>query len=272
MLLHTLSPPDDGSLYTCGETDGGKLGLEESQLDETSELQRVSSIKEKVLTVACGGRHTAAVTQNGNVYTFGEGPFGELGLGSSCLETGTPKKVASLGNIRARDVACGESHMAVITKHSNLYVCGDGRHGKLAMGQESFSNLFKLTKVTRFNSFDIRAVACGGCHMLVVGVRKADLENGTDSEVEAERDVLMSSISSTKSLVDAVDGPRQMAATLPAGGSARNKRRLKNLDVNNALFLWRKGDPVGNRGEPSIVYHLHVKLLTCLREGRGGGG
>ena len=36
---------------------------------------------EAVLMVACGYAHTAAVTEGGGVYTFGDGDFGQLGHG-----------------------------------------------------------------------------------------------------------------------------------------------------------------------------------------------
>lgn len=219
----------------CGESESGKLGLGESQLSDTSQFQKLFSINGQVITVACGGNHTAAVTSDGKLYTFGQGDHGQLGHGSSWLECPTPKQVTSLGNIHVQYVACGESHTAVITKHANLYTCGDGRHGKLGMGEESFSNLFKLEKVTRFDKFTVQKVACGGCHTLVTAVKTTENSDGTDSEAEAEKDILASSVSSTKSLQDAVDGPSGyrggLAATFPAGGAARNKRRQRNIEV-----------------------------------------
>lgn len=219
----------------CGENESGKLGLDDSQLRDTSQLQKLS-LNERVTAVACGGNHTAAVTASGKLFTFGQGNYGQLGHGSSWLECPTPKQVTCLGNIHVKYVACGESHTAVITKHGNLYTCGDGRHGKLGMGEESFSNLFKLEKVRRFDSFTVQKAACGGCHTLVTAFKTSELNEGTDSEAEAEKDTLTASISSTKSLQDAVDGPSGyrsgLAATLPAGGAARNKRRQRNIEVN----------------------------------------
>ena len=56
---------EDGKLYTCGEADGGKLGLPD-QLDSCVRPRRVAAMKEKVCAVACGNSHTAVST--GNVY------------------------------------------------------------------------------------------------------------------------------------------------------------------------------------------------------------
>ena len=39
-----------------------------------------------------------------------------------------------------------------------LYTFGDGRHGKLGQGEESFSNLFIPTKVDRFQGFLVEQV------------------------------------------------------------------------------------------------------------------
>ena len=52
---------ESGKLYTCGETDSGKLG----QGDDPSNhqvAQVVHGIGGRVVTVACGGSHTVAVT------------------------------------------------------------------------------------------------------------------------------------------------------------------------------------------------------------------
>lgn len=246
----SLTTADDGSLYTCGENESGKLGLDDSQLSDTSQLQKLFSINEQFITeqfitVACGGNHTVAVTRNGKLYTFGLGDKGQLGHGTSWLECQTPKQVSSLGNIHVQYVACGESHTAVITKHGNLYTCGDGRHGKLGMGEESFSNLFKLEKVTRFDNFVVQEVACGGCHTLVTAVKTTENSDGTDSEAEAEKDILAASISSTRSLQDVVDGPpgysSGLSSTLPVGGTARNKRRQRNIEVTKVVTSKKTG-------------------------------
>lgn len=39
-----------------------------------------------------------------------------------------------------------------------LYTFGDGRHGKLALGEENFTNQFKPTLCPRFLNYSIQAV------------------------------------------------------------------------------------------------------------------
>ena len=47
----------------------------------------------------------------------------------------------------------------VFTDRGVLYTCGDGRHGKLALGEENFSNQFLPTVVSRFSKFFVQEVS-----------------------------------------------------------------------------------------------------------------
>lgn len=52
---------DNGDVFTFGESADGRLGLSVHQLANHSEPQRVESLQ-GVLQVACGGKHTLALT------------------------------------------------------------------------------------------------------------------------------------------------------------------------------------------------------------------
>uniref|UniRef100_A0A3Q3F7M7 Retinitis pigmentosa GTPase regulator b n=1 Tax=Labrus bergylta TaxID=56723 RepID=A0A3Q3F7M7_9LABR len=155
----------DGALYTFGERDSGKLGLGTEQLPRHRVPQRVKSIKEEVLQVACGGGHTVALTDD--IYTFGLGQFGQLGHGTFIFESRVPRLVEHFRKGRVCQVNCGENHTAVITS-GLLYSFGDGRHGKLGLGEENFTNQFKPTLCPRFLKYNVQAATCGGCHMVVL--------------------------------------------------------------------------------------------------------
>ncbi|XP_035686508.1 X-linked retinitis pigmentosa GTPase regulator-like isoform X2 [Branchiostoma floridae] len=195
---HTAVVTEDGNLYTFGETEYGKLGLNNSDLDSSDTPQKVTGIKEKVKFVVCGGGHTTAIAESGAVYTFGNGASGQLGHGNSLLESPTPHRVERFRDADCKHASCGENFTAVITGKGHLYTFGDGRHGKLGLGDESFTNQFRPFKVARFNKFQVQWVACGGCHMMVIASPRQ--QNGEISSESSDEDPLMESISGQKSL------------------------------------------------------------------------
>ncbi|XP_028255527.1 X-linked retinitis pigmentosa GTPase regulator-like isoform X3 [Parambassis ranga] len=164
---HSALVTVDGALYTFGERDSGKLGLGTDQLPGHRVPQLVKSIKEPVTQVACGGGHTVALTED-DMYTFGLGQFGQLGHGTFTFESRLPRLVDHFKRGRVCRVACGENHTAVITDGGLLYSFGDGRHGKLGLGEENFTNQFKPTLCPRFLRYNVQAATCGGCHMVVL--------------------------------------------------------------------------------------------------------
>lgn len=164
---HSAFVTVDGALYTFGECDSGKLGLGTDQLPRHRVPQLVKSVKEPVVQVACGGGHTVALTED-DVFTFGLGQFGQLGHGTFIFESRLPRPVEHFKRGRVCQVTCGENHTAVITDGGLLYTFGDGRHGKLGLGEENFTNQFKPTLCPRFLKYNVQAAPCGGCHMVVL--------------------------------------------------------------------------------------------------------
>ncbi|CDQ92781.1 unnamed protein product [Oncorhynchus mykiss] len=154
---HSAFVTVDGGLYTFGECDSGKLGLATGQLDGHRMPQLVKGITDQVTQVACGGGHTVAVTEE-DLYTFGLGQFGQLGQGTFIFEARLPRAVDHFRKGRVRQVMCGENHTAVITDNGLLYTFGDGRHGKLGLGEENFTNQFKPTLCPRFLKYNVQAV------------------------------------------------------------------------------------------------------------------
>uniref|UniRef100_A0A8C6VEX9 X-linked retinitis pigmentosa GTPase regulator n=1 Tax=Naja naja TaxID=35670 RepID=A0A8C6VEX9_NAJNA len=144
----------DGELYTFGESDNGKLGLSLEQLKNNRVPQLVSGIPSRVNKVACGGGHTVALA-GGEVFTFGLGQYGQLGLGTFIFETSEPKMVAHLGRHKICNIASGENHTALITENGLMYTFGDGRHGKLGLGKEKYTNQFVPTLCSNFLRFTV---------------------------------------------------------------------------------------------------------------------
>lgn len=70
---------------------------------------------EAVAQVACGGSHTAVVTEGGRLYTFGKGNSLCLGHAKKSY-TPHPRLVDALEGRKVLSIACGHKHMAAITQ------------------------------------------------------------------------------------------------------------------------------------------------------------
>lgn len=120
-----------GHVLTVGQGDTGQLGLGEDVMEKTRP-GLVSTIKDAVDVVA-GGMHTAVLTKEGEVYTFGCNDEGSLGrLVDEEEECFLPGKVALDGKIV--QMSAGDSHTVVLTEDGKVYAWGTFRDSSGAIG------------------------------------------------------------------------------------------------------------------------------------------
>ena len=78
--LHSAAVTVDGDLYTWGDSFCGQLGHgEKGPLTSPVQVTAGGLEDECVANVSCGARHTLAVTEDGEVFSWGLGHFGVLG-------------------------------------------------------------------------------------------------------------------------------------------------------------------------------------------------
>jgi alpha-tubulin suppressor-like RCC1 family protein len=113
-----------------------------------------------IMQVACGGSFSMALTDAGDVYTWGWGEQGQLGLGTTSMAR-YPEEVASLsGKGVSFIIACG-SHAIAITRMGEMYAWGSAVKGQLGI-KTSQSSFTTPTVVDAFVGKHIRNVACAG--------------------------------------------------------------------------------------------------------------
>ncbi|XP_060090099.1 X-linked retinitis pigmentosa GTPase regulator [Heteronotia binoei] len=233
---HSALITRDGELYTFGEPENGKLGLSHEQLKNNRVPQLVSGISGRVNKVACGGGHTVALAE-GDVYTFGLGQYGQLGHGTFIFETSEPK-IVNLGKHKICNIASGENHTALITGNGLMFSFGDGRHGKLGLGEENYTNQFVPTLCANFLRFTIHSAACGGCHMLVFATPRPK-----DSEEICVPDLNEHGLST---VVSELGRESLVINTLHRTLSARMRRREREKSPEQFSRLVRTLPPLGD--------------------------
>ncbi|KAM7542104.1 hypothetical protein Aperf_G00000007794 [Anoplocephala perfoliata] len=205
---HNVLITPSGSVYVWGSNSQGQLGVGDVETTnkpvEPRKASRISnskqsttcvttprllkSVKRRGITFAsCGEAHSALLTKDGAILTFGDGRkvksvlSGQLGHGQAAPAVGEPKQVMELMGDTCVQLMCGRRHtFVVVSNPSNSpprprpLIFGSGSEGQL--GQANLSRTFLPLKVTgpwssreaslktEFDGPTVTAIFTGGNH------------------------------------------------------------------------------------------------------------
>ncbi|KAK9824201.1 hypothetical protein WJX72_008492 [[Myrmecia] bisecta] len=154
----------NNEVYSWGWGDFGRLG--HGDCNDIFIPQPIAALSGlSVVRVACGDTHTLAVTDTGDLYSFGRNQNGQLGLGNTQDSLG-PQLVQALKGDPATSIACGAEHTLVATASGEVYSWGWGRYGNLGDGERQ--DRWLPTRVTALSGHNIVTVCCGWRHSVAL--------------------------------------------------------------------------------------------------------
>jgi alpha-tubulin suppressor-like RCC1 family protein/Ca2+-binding EF-hand superfamily protein len=143
---HTGAILAGGDLYMWGSAALGKCGVGGKDVIGSAECYisvptkvKVGLDDRRVKKVSCGASHTAVVTESGNLYVFGCGDGGRLGLGDALFATvHSPTLVESLMNEKIVSVSCGNTTTVALTEVKYAIVGPKGFQERKMVGGKVF--------------------------------------------------------------------------------------------------------------------------------------
>ncbi|CAJ1402173.1 unnamed protein product [Effrenium voratum] len=169
--FHGLALSASGRAFCWGQEQGPELVLAQTTMKESKmRLPRSLGLNQPtpraldllpVTAVAAGGYHSAVITQDGRLWTWGSNDYGQLGLGLAreLLPVAPQPRPVELPG-RAWRVSLGGVHSAVIDEDRRLYTFGSNRKGQCGQGEAQ--QLVAPEPLALPKERPVRAAACGG--------------------------------------------------------------------------------------------------------------
>ncbi|KAJ5073279.1 claret isoform a [Anaeramoeba ignava] len=167
-------------LYVFGQGYYGQLGNNSRESCEHPTPLTFFDNLPQLNSVCCGKKHTLALLENGDVYSWGFGQDGQLGHGD-LSESLVPKRIESLCGLGVCEIsagafhsaartkglrgkvitqiACGATHTLVLTNNGEVYSWGIGDEGQLGHGERKNCTEPKL--IAQTEKTKVRTIACG---------------------------------------------------------------------------------------------------------------
>ena len=138
---HSLALTSDGKVWAWGDNSAGELGNGSTTGSSVPvPVSDVVGFSGQVVAIAAGELHSLALTSNGKVWAWGDGPLGNNSTtDSSSVPVPVSDVVGFSGQVVA--IAVGESHDLALTSNGKVWAWGYNGNGQLGNGSTTDSNV-----------------------------------------------------------------------------------------------------------------------------------
>lgn len=164
---HAALATKQGEVFCWGEGKRGRLG-HKLDIDATSPKIVDSLTRVYIESVSCGEYRTCALTNSGELYTWGDAGFSsDLAVVDRGQCYWLPHKLSGcLDGVSIVSVACGEWHTGIVSSTGQLFTFGDGTFGVLGHG--NLTSFGYPKEVESLRGLWVKSVACGPWHTAAV--------------------------------------------------------------------------------------------------------
>jgi alpha-tubulin suppressor-like RCC1 family protein len=138
-------------------------------------------LKDGLISAALGANFTVVVNRNGETFAFGNGDWGQLGMGnpSTLLEKSPieslpvvlhPQRVPDLAQVRIASVVAGYAFVFAVSEQQKVYFWGNNNHSQGGMGPDmrATPRIDSPTEIAALSDKSVVQIACGSFFVLAL--------------------------------------------------------------------------------------------------------
>uniref|UniRef100_A0A3B3YCB3 X-linked retinitis pigmentosa GTPase regulator n=1 Tax=Poecilia mexicana TaxID=48701 RepID=A0A3B3YCB3_9TELE len=161
---HTLVCTLQHCVCGAGRNQKGQLGLGHKKNTKSFQLLRPFCESAAVKMLAAGSGTSAALTEEGRLFMWGDNSVGQIGLGDKAFAA-EPREL-NVGQA-VMWVSCGHRHSAFVTAHGGLYTFGESANGRLGLQVGQLAN-HRVPQQVQGIMGSVIQVCCGGEHTVAL--------------------------------------------------------------------------------------------------------
>ncbi|XP_045854008.1 probable E3 ubiquitin-protein ligase HERC6 isoform X1 [Meles meles] len=167
---HSLAVCYKGRVFAWGAGSEGQLGI--GEFKEINLIPRkIKTLTDiKIIQVSCGHHHSLALSEDGQLFSWGSNSHGQLGLGKECPSQASPQRVRSLDGIPLTQVAAGGVHSFALSLSGASFGWGSNSEGQLALCKNHIPVVqrSKPHSVGALKNLGVVYISCGYEHTAVL--------------------------------------------------------------------------------------------------------
>ncbi|XP_049987756.1 probable E3 ubiquitin-protein ligase HERC6 isoform X2 [Alexandromys fortis] len=167
---HSIAVCHKGRVFAWGAGSQGQLGIGVCKEINLMPMKIKFPDGIKIIQVSCGHYHSLALSEDGQVFSWGSNSHGQLGLGKNCSSQASPERVKSLKGIPLAQVAAGGNHSFALSLTGTSFGWGSNSVGQLALSGEKAKavKIHKPNSIGALKSLGVVYISCGYEHTAVL--------------------------------------------------------------------------------------------------------
>lgn len=162
---HTIARTTTGLVFTWGGGKNGRLGHGDEKIRAQPTCVE-SLIRHKAIAITAGYHNNLVLTSDGEVWSWGWGAHGQLGLGDT-KDRDVPTIIPELSQEGVCSLSCGDRHSFAITKDGRVFGWGSNEFGQLGCGKKGDTVLLPK-QIEGLQGLMVVAISSGDRHSAAV--------------------------------------------------------------------------------------------------------